>query len=336
MDTRFCMFDLDGTLDLTDARLSAEILKLSRMGVSFVVSTGRSNSYVINTCRKNNILPPKYIIADNGGSVYDTIHKKYLRKISLPVSKRRSVIEKYLELGGKTDDIRYSNGDNLYVVDDKLVRKFYENDSTATYYSKEEIVENLLAEEADVTKITLVAQRKLMDELVRFIQENDIKCFPDGGNTKFPEKSRHNYRLDITDGETSKGDGVKFLVEHLGIDTFMCIGNGQNDFSMFKYAIDTDNQAVIVRNYENGEMLHESQELVEKARAYASQNGKNENLIIATYPANGLIGTLEEKRYNRQRRNTFVDGLRVYQRKRPNSSIVRDQDIERKCQDKER
>ena len=45
-----CIFDLDGTLDLTDTRLSAEILKLSRNGSAFVTATGRTNSYVRETC----------------------------------------------------------------------------------------------------------------------------------------------------------------------------------------------------------------------------------------------------------------------------------------------
>lgn len=336
MKKKMCMFDLDGTLDLTDARLSAEILKLSKMGVSFVVSTGRSNSYVINTCVKNNILPPKYIIADNGGSVYDTIKKVYLRKVDLALSKRNRLIQKFLELGGRVEDIRYSDGDNLYAVNDELVKRFYFKDKTVTYYGREEIVGQLLRADVDVTKITLVAQRKLMDKLVKFMKEEELKCFPDGGNTKFPEKSRNNYRLDITDGETSKGDGVRFLAEHLGIDTFMCIGNGQNDFSMFKYAIDTDNQAVIVRNYENGEMLHESKELVEKAMTYAEQNGKKDNLIVATFPANGLIGQLEEKSYNKQRRNTFVDGLRINVRKSQSKVLGKKQNIPIKNQDRMR
>ena len=59
MNKSICIYDLDGTLDLTDTKLSAEIVKLSRMGVSFVTATGRTNSYVIDTCKKHNIIPPK-------------------------------------------------------------------------------------------------------------------------------------------------------------------------------------------------------------------------------------------------------------------------------------
>lgn len=330
MDKRICVFDLDGTLNYTDARLSAEFLKLSKMGVEFVVSTGRSNNYVINTFIKNNILPPRYIIADNGASIYDTIHRLYLRKVPLSVEKRKAVIEKYLQLGGKINDIRYSDGDKLFAVDDILVRNFYAKEKTVTYYNKEDIIAELLRQDTDVTKLTLVAKRKLMNELVGFIEENHIKCFPDGGDTRFPEKSFNNYRLDITDGETSKGDGIRFLVNHLGIKSFMCIGNGENDFSMFKYAIDTSNQAIIVRNYKNGKIFRESEELVKKVKAYADKNGKNENLIIATYPANGLIGSIEEKRYNRQKSKAFINGLKVNikgnQIRSQKKSIIKSQD----------
>ena len=116
MNKKMYMFDLDGTLNLKDARLSAEILKLSRMGVIFVVSTGRSNDYVIKTCRKNNIIPPKYIIADNGGTIYDVYRRIYIRKVPLPAEKRKEILEQFLRLGGKIEDIRYSDGKNLFVV----------------------------------------------------------------------------------------------------------------------------------------------------------------------------------------------------------------------------
>lgn len=302
---KMCIFDLDGTLNLKDRRLSVEILKLARMGVDFIVSTGRSNSYVTSTFRKNRILPPRYIIADNGGSIYDTRKRKFLRKTLLPSDKRKAVISEFLRLGGNLEDIRFSDGNTLYVADDEHVRKYYANDSVM-YCRKKDIVNEVLRDDTDVIKITLSGKRELIGKLEEHIKEQGIECFTDAGATKFPEKSRGNIRLDITDSQMSKGEGVRFLVENLGINRFLCVGNGMNDFSMFKYAIDTDNKVLVVRNFERGKLQKESEELIRRTQEYAGAKGKGQNLILVSYPVNGLVGSMEEKEYNRKLSKEFI------------------------------
>lgn len=246
-----CIFDLDGTLDLADTKLSAEILKLSKMGVSFITATGRTNSYVINTCRKNNIIPPKFIIGDNGGSIYDTVQKKYIKRTSLPVDKRKILLEEFLRLGGAIENVRYTDGEYVYASDDETVKKYYEKEKCIAYKIDNELLEELLSENLDITKVTLAGNEELMKKIIQFIKENGIRCWTDIGATKFPKKARNNFRLDITDGETSKGEAVEFLVNHLGIDSFTCIGNGPNDLSMFKFALDSDMPVVVVRDMED-------------------------------------------------------------------------------------
>ena len=318
MYKKMCIFDLDGTLNLRDHRLSVEIIKLSKMGVDFIVSTGRSNSYVINTFKNNGIIPPRNIIADNGGSIYDTRKKEFLRKTLLSTDKRKALINEFFRLGGKAEDIRFSDGNTLYVADDDLVKKYYANDSVI-YYPSGDLVNELLSKDVDVIKITLAARRGLLRDLVRFARENRIPCFTDAGKTAFPIKERENYRLDITDSEMSKGEGVKFLVEHLGIRRFVCVGNGLNDFSMFKYAMDTGNKVLVVSNYENGTMSKESEELIEKTGEYARQTGKSDCLIFTTYPANGQVGLMEEQEHNREIERARISQLRhIKDRKRPN------------------
>ena len=297
MNRAMCIFDLDGTLNLTDARLSAEILKLSRMGVIFVVSTGRSIDYVLRTCIKNNIIPPKYIIADNGGIIYDVTKKDYLKRTILPSDKRRIAIDEFLNNGGKVIYIRYSDGNNTHVVDDENVRTYYANE-TVIYHSKEDIIGQLLMEDIGVTKITLAGDMETMKKFDEAMKQDGVECFLHGGSTSFP-KEEGNYRIDITNGETSKGEGVRFLENHLGIHKFICIGNGHNDFSMLSYAIDTGNQAVVVTNFKNGKMVKDSEELLKRVREYAEEKGRNGSLIVATYPVNGLIGLLKKKEYDR-------------------------------------
>lgn len=310
MNRKMCIFDLDGTLNLKDQRLSIEILKLSKMGVNFIVSTGRSNNYVLDTFKKNRILPPRYIIADNGGSVYDTRKKSFLRKTQLPISKRKAVVSEFLRLGGKAEDIRFSDGINLYVAEDSNVKRYYANDSVI-YCKKEDIVNRVLNDDSDVIKITLAGSLDQMKRLQAYIKDNKIKCFTDIGSTSFPVKSRGNFRLDVTDGQMSKGQGVRFLVERLGIDKFLCVGNGLNDFSMFKYAIDTGNKVLIVKNYESGKLQKESEDLIRLTENYARECGRGKsNLIFVRYPVNGRVGSMEEKEYSRQKNKEHIKGVR--------------------------
>lgn len=309
MYKKMCIFDLDGTLNLTDRRLSVEILKLSKMGVDFIVSTGRSNSYVVSTFRKNRILPPRYIIADNGGSIYDTRKRKYLRKTLLSTQKRKAVISEFLRLGGSLEDIRFSDGNNLFVAEDEHVRKYYANDS-AIYCRKKDIVDEVLREDTDVIKITLSGKKELIGKLQEYIKEQGIECFTDAGVTAFPERKRKNVRLDITDSQMSKGEGVKFLVENLGINKFLCVGNGMNDLSMFKYAIDTGNKVLIVKNFEGGKLQKESEELIRKTEEYAKAHGGSKDLVYVSYPVNGLVGSMEAREYSRELSKAFVKKVR--------------------------
>lgn len=56
--------------------------------------------------------------------------------------------------------------------------------------------------------------------------------------------------------------------------------------------------------------------------------------MVATYPVNGLLGMLEEKRYNRQRRDLFVNGLRADVNKRKNRVEAKKINITIKNQDR--
>ena len=306
-----CIFDLDDTLDLTDRRLTVEFLKLDRLGVNFITATGRTNSYVLETCKKNNIMLPKFIISDNGGLIYDVTQKRYIKRTTLEAEKRKVILKEYLRLGGLVENIRYTDGDFVYAAADQAIREYYRRESSIEYRTNEEIINGLLDEENEITKITLAGKKDIMKKLSKAIKEKGVECFPDGGETKFPKKSRNNYRLDITDGRTSKGEGVEFLVNYTGIKDFTCIGNGPNDFSMFKFALDSGMPVVVVRTMQNGKITEESRELIKRVKEYAESIGRGENVTITNFPANGLIGKREERKSIKQRRKAFVQEISV-------------------------
>lgn len=302
---KMCIFDLDGTMDLTDSKITAKLLRMSKNGTMFVTATGRTNNYVKETCRKYSIMPPRFIIADNGGTIYDNVEKRYIMKTTLSVETRRKILGEYLRLGGDLSNLRYTNGDSVFASEAEEVKRYYEQEIIIEYKDIGELERALLGEESDITKITLAGSKKIMQGVIKFIETEGIKTWTDIGATKFPRRARKNYRLDITDGETSKGKAVEFLSNYLGIDNFTCIGNGPNDFSMFKYALDRGKLVVVVR--EKGDA--ESKELVEQVEEYAAKIGQVEKVTIVGFPINGYIDRLDEGKNAKERRRNFARRL---------------------------
>lgn len=309
-----CVLDLDGTLDLTKSDLYMDIFRLCKRGMEFVVATGRTNQYVIDACEKYNIIPPRYIIADNGGTIYDNRKKEYLRKTTIDTEIRRTIMRKYLELGGKIEEVRYTDGEKVGGTENDRVRKYYEGEEIVEYKSEEEMLETIL-NEGDITKITLAGNKKLMKRVMRFIQEQEIECWSDIGATKFPSGSRENYRLDIMSQECSKGKALQFLTEYMEIGNFVCIGNGLNDFSMFKFAIDSEMPIIVVKNFENGVVAKESEDLIKRIEEYISEKGKGGEKIhnlptIIDYPVNDCLKHIGNNTA-KERRRSFARNIKV-------------------------
>lgn len=168
-----------------------------------------------------------------------------------------------------------------------------------------------MQDETDVTKITLAGKEKLMRQMMEFIQEEEIKCWTDIGKTAFPIIARRNHRLDIMDEETSKGEAVKRLTKLTGLTNFMCIGNGPNDFSMFKFALDSGMQVVIAQNFENGEVTEESQDLICKVKEYARKIGAGGNVNVTRFPVNDYLGNLIEENSLKQKRKDFSEKIKI-------------------------
>lgn len=98
----------------------------------------------------------------------------------------------------------------------------------------------------------------------------DLNFWSDMGATKFPKASYQHYRLDIADRNISKGNAVKLINSILKPPFgYMCIGNGENDISMFKQAID-DSMLI-------GIMEDSPQSVIEEMKNYVALNKKRQN-----------------------------------------------------------
>lgn len=301
------IFDLDGTMDLTDPRLTAKILKMSKNGTIFVTATGRTNNYVRETCKRYGIMPPRFIIADNGGTIYDNVNREYIMRTTLPTETRTRLLSEFMQRGGNPDEIRYTDGDNVFASTSSDVKKYYENETIIEYRDAEELIREGTEEESNITKITLAGSKKLMVQMIEFVKEEGIKCWTDIGATKFPVTSRRNYRVDITYGDISKGRAVEFLSEHTGIQDFTCIGNGPNDFSMFKYALDCGMPVIVVRSNQR----EESKELIARVEDYARSIEQEDKVTVADFPINKYIDSLDSKKSAKQRRVRFAKEIQA-------------------------
>lgn len=239
MKTNYIIFsDKDGTLSITHS--TNNILAYSgKNNCLFVVVSGRTSSDTNEIFKNASVGIPLYTIGDNGAIVYDNKNHIALQKINLPNSSITGILNNFFEFGGKPQDIRYTNGENIFTLDNKLNHTYYKDSSTVKFIHN-------ISDISDITKITLAGSKKLMEKMSEIATTLD--CSSDIGKTSFPSKIFQNYRLDIQDKKATKGNAVKFLTNYLGIQNFACFGNGWNDYSMFQEALKTGNCAFVMSN----------------------------------------------------------------------------------------
>lgn len=258
--------DKDGTTDLTDPELNGifELIKTTRGEV--VITTGRTPADVYDEYQKHGINVTPYIIADNGAII---VHNgEVIAKKTLAEDKVRGVLETFVKLGGDIGLIRATDGQKIYAADTPEVRGYYLGKNIVEFVEPDEIIERLV-NAGDLTKITLAGSKELMKQMD--VYSRGIDYWSDEGPTKFPIRDQGNYRLDISQRDINKGNGVKQVVEMLRPAlTYFCVGDGKNDFSMFQRALDDGANAVVI---------DENEELVNMVREHHKANGGRGTII---------------------------------------------------------
>ena len=265
---KFIVFtDKDGTLNLEDKQLSNILKLITSMGGMVVPITGRTVGDLKEDFEKRNLFMPSIIVGDNGANIYFTETDRFIRK-TLKHEKVEKIIEKFNEIGGNPDLIRYTDGRNIYASKEKSVKEYYKNNEIAKLHSK---IENKITNTENVTKITLAGSKKEMEQMAKIAESLGFST--DMDKTKFPEKEQENYRLDIVPKKISKGKAVETIVDCLKPEYgYICIGNGYNDISMFKQAIDDGMIA--------GVMEESNPDLIEMMKEYEKNSNKGKVLIV--------------------------------------------------------
>ena len=236
MAIRIILLDLDGTLLTHDKQLSpgnrAALERAAAMGIWIVPSTGRFYQGMPAVVRE---LPfVRYAVTVNGAQVYDAAEDAVLHRaeISLPAAERvfqrvaglPAICDCYLDGWGYMDAAHYAQIDQ-FITDPQANR----------------MVKELRRPVADLEAF-LRRKGRPLQKIQLFFQEVDRRrtamaelerAFPDMAVTSSIPNN-----IEINDKAATKGEALRFLCRHLGVDVrdTMAFGDGSNDMTMIRAA----------------------------------------------------------------------------------------------------
>ena len=225
--------DKDGTLNLEDKNLDNIFKLILSMNGIVIPITGRTVGDILESLKSHKLKIPEILVGDNGANIYSTSQGKFLIKKSLDIQKVKDILSKFISIGGLEDNVRLTDGNMIYAIENPNVKKYYKKNKTVQYYKN---TNDILDDISEVTKVTLAGNNEQMQIMADYAEGIDF--WSDLGATAFPSKAQKNYRLDIAYRNINKGEAVRLIASTLKPPYgYMCIGNGENDISMFKQAI---------------------------------------------------------------------------------------------------
>lgn len=258
--------DKDGTINVKDKQLNHIFHLITTMGGMIVPITGRTVGDIEDDLKKQDIRP-EFIIGDNGAVIYSTRKHEFLMKKQLDKERVTLIVKDFVDKGGNQEFIRYTDGLNIYAAKQGEVKKYYKKNKRIILC--DDICQQV-QETEDITKITLAGSLENIKQSAEFAKS--LGYWTDRDVTEFPVKHYQNYRLDIAQKDINKGQAVKRMAKILNPTYgYVCLGNGFNDLSMFKTAIDDGMIAAIMKN--------SSPELIQEIKTY-SQSKKGRVMLI--------------------------------------------------------
>ena len=221
--------DIDGTLKTDSREISEKTVKvfskLNSIGVLVIICSGRPIDYVTSISKECNA--SKYIIASNGGDAFDYVENKsiFCNKMSIDSCKR------LYEISNSCDAKFMMHTTNISVIDftkyitenklslDNPIEEFLSNDNVSQCVIYSKTLEPVKKANAEVEKLSGIKINNktfsLIDESIPLVK---------------------NAFIDVTNIDTSKGLGIRKLLEYLKISSneTIGIGDGINDLPMFE------------------------------------------------------------------------------------------------------
>ena len=216
---RAVAMDLDGTilgpsLELTPALVDA-VAAAKRSGVEPIIATGRMLRSALPYARQLGITAP--LICYQGALIADVADGSWLLHRPVPVALAKEVLRELRETG---EHVNLYVDDELYVaqVDEQALA--YARHGRLTPHPVGDLVDWI---SEPTTKIVVVGDPGRMDDL-----GSRLRASFDG--RLFIAKSLPEF-LEVAEPDVSKGSGLHWVCEHLGIDAadVVAFGDNQND-----------------------------------------------------------------------------------------------------------
>lgn len=217
---KIIFIDIDGTLrndkkEITN-RTKEAIQKVVQKGIHVVICSGRYRQYVENVSKE--AMASNYIIACNGGEIYDYKNKKIIYENNL----RKQIIMELYQLAEKYKVQFVINSRDKRVV-------FNESDNILEEFLKTHSSTQCIFADEDASKIRTIKSEveKLEDVEIINLSKSLLNKDVPAENSLF---------LDVACRGTSKGNAIKKLCTYLKIDLndSVAIGDSYNDLPMFE------------------------------------------------------------------------------------------------------
>ena len=230
-NTRILFTDLDGTLlndkkEITPGNQAA-IDEALAAGHKVVVSTGRPLvSGMIIARRAGLVKEGCYIIASNGGQIYDPYHEKTIWGKTLPVDLAKSLFQEAVNRGLHIQS--YSDTEVL-VLEDSMEIKRYVKGTEMAYRVVPDVD---AAFPVDPYKILAIS----FDDRPKIEKYQHEAVDPLAGTVR--SFFSNDAYLEIVPEGISKGFAVKWMCEYLGIplENSVAAGDAENDVEMLEAA----------------------------------------------------------------------------------------------------
>lgn len=230
-NTRAVFLDLDGTLFTDDKQFSdgnrSAISQALKQGHKIILSTGRPLASAKVQARELGFTKEGcYIIAFNGGEIYDMYHQKSIFRKTVPLPLVRRIFDEARKYGLHCQT--YSDKEILTEHDTDEVKRY--SDITKLSYRVVPEVTSFLKKEP--VKLLVVSYDD-PDKLNQYLK--DTAHWADGCVNRFFSCTEY---LEHVAPHITKGAAVRFLCDYTGIPLCNTIaaGDAENDISMIETA----------------------------------------------------------------------------------------------------
>lgn len=228
-------FDLDGTLFNDKKEVTPETFatleQAANMGVEIVPATGRFWNAIPESIKAMKFV--NYALTLNGAAIFDVKAGRTIYECAIPIHRAETLCRVFDDLGViydfVADGVGYMRRDIYERLADVMIGEWQVKVVRDMRLPVDDVYETLRGKNG--------VQKMQIYTLDKTLRENLLKSLPH----VFPKllfTSSVPNNIEINDPKANKGDGLKFLAEHLGlpIESTLAFGDGLNDMSMIESA----------------------------------------------------------------------------------------------------